>query len=504
MTNGDGLGRVLHSELPAIQRLSFLRRDCRRGAEEHKGGRPYVPGGGRRRAHRNPQWIRILKNGDLSPITLQLPQIFYAAWIYTILRIKFAGHLPPRSLIPRPSPPLRVSPPERRTPPLPGRRRETRGRGDEGGAVLDSAVGVPRRLGWVGVAKAIDLRKIGILSVRIDGELADRRPRPRASRADRRGDQDRRGGHGLNLSLSPESETNSDKIGTIEVALSFFTIALKSPSMDYLSSGFSKVDGSQNPDVFFSCLRTLCSLPYFQDCKKNSFQLLNTTKSSRILEVGCGLGGDASTMAEMIGGRGYVVAIDSSRKMIETASKASEKEGLVFYCLGDACRLPFRGSAFDGARADRVLQHIADPRKAFSEMVRVVRERGRLVVYEPDWGTFIINGGQREVSRAMAQLFGDTFPSGVIGRQLPGFFREERLENIQIRPETFTTDDLDLAVKVFDLINNAHRAEQMGYVSEIQADIWLEDLRKAHNHGRFFCSYTGFLVSGDKATRSSI
>lgn len=83
--------------------------------------------------------------------------------------------------------------------------------------------------GW-GVAKAIDRRKIGILSVRIDGELADRRPCSRASRVDRRGDQDRRGGYGLSLGLSPESETNSDKIDNnrsgIFVALSF----LQSPS----------------------------------------------------------------------------------------------------------------------------------------------------------------------------------------------------------------------------------------------------------------------------------
>lgn len=274
--------------------------------------------------------------------------------------------------------------------------------------------------------------------------------------------------------------------------------------MDYLSSGFSKVDGSQDPGVFFSCLQTLCSLPHFQDYKKKSFQLLNPTKCSRILEVGSGLGLDAMDMAEMIRDRGYVLAIDSSRKMIERAYKASGKEGSILYCLGDACKLPFCGSAFDGARADRVLQHIADPRRAFSEMVRVVRERGRLVVYEPDWGTFIINGGQREVSRAMAQFFGDAFPSGWIGRQIPGFFREEGLEKIQVRPETFTTDDLDLAIKVFDLINNAHRAQRRGYVSERQAENWLEDLREAHNHGRFFCSYTGFLVSGEKPAGPSI
>jgi hypothetical protein len=99
----------------------------------------------------------------------------------------------------------------------------------------------------------------------------------------------------------------------------------------------------------------------------------------------------------------------------------------------------------------------------------------------------------------MTQLFGDTFPSGWIGRQLPGYFREEGLERIQIKAETFSTDDLNLAISVFDLVNTAQRAERMGYVSESQVNIWLEDLRRANRQGRFFCSYTGFLVSGEKA-----
>ena len=98
----------------------------------------------------------------------------------------------------------------------------------------------------------------------------------------------------------------------------------------------------------------------------------------------------------------------------------------------------------------------------------------------------------------MAQLFGDTFLSGWIGRQLPGFFREEGLEKIKITAETFSTDDLPLAVRVFDLVNNAHRASNMGYVSKSQAEGWLENLAKAHRQGCFFCSYTGFLVSGEK------
>lgn len=275
--------------------------------------------------------------------------------------------------------------------------------------------------------------------------------------------------------------------------------------MDFLSSGFSKVDSSQDASVFVSCLQTLCSLPYFQSYKKKSIQLLNPGQGSRILEIGCGLGQDAiaiaMTMAGMIGKGGGVVAIDSSRKMIEAACKGNGlmKMDSIQYCLADACSLPFCDGAFQGARADRVLQHISNPRKAFSEMVRTVGNKGRIVVYEPDWGTFIISPGQKEISRIMTQLFGDTFPCGWVGRQLPGFFREESLNDIQIEAETFFTNDLNLAIQVFDLVNNAHRAQAMGYVSSSQATDWLDDLSEAYNQGRFFCSYTGFLVSGEKS-----
>jgi SAM-dependent methyltransferase len=273
--------------------------------------------------------------------------------------------------------------------------------------------------------------------------------------------------------------------------------------MDYLSSGFSKVDGSQDPGVFITCLQTLCSLPYFQSYKTRSFQLLAPGAGSRILEIGCGLGGDAMAISRMIADGmtdqgGFVTAVDASRKMIEAASKNHGENDAIRLCLADACRLPFCDGAFDGARADRVLQHISDAGKAFAEMARTVRDGGRIAVYEPDWGTFIVSPGRKEVCRTMTQLFGDTFPSGWIGRQLPGLFREAGLGKIQIEADAFFTDDLALAVRVFDLVNNAHRAARMGYVPESQAEGWLADLEDAHRHGYFFCSYTGFLVCGEK------
>jgi len=268
--------------------------------------------------------------------------------------------------------------------------------------------------------------------------------------------------------------------------------------MDYLSSGFSRVDSSHNPSVFLSCLQILSSLPYFQDYKKKSFQLLDLNADSKILEIGCGLGQDAITLSRLTGKKSMVVACDSSMMMIEAARKGTAERECIHLCLADACSLPFSDGVFDGARADRVFQHLSNSRAAFAEMVRTVRDGGKAVIYEPDWGTFIISPGDKEICRIMTQLFGDTFPSGWIGRKLPSFFREEGLEDIQIQPETFFTEDLNLAISIFDLVNNAHRAQNMGYVSPGQAEGWLEALREAHKKGYFFCSYTGFLVSGRK------
>lgn len=280
--------------------------------------------------------------------------------------------------------------------------------------------------------------------------------------------------------------------------------------MDYLSSGFSRVDSSQDPGVFFSCLQTLCSLPCFQGYKEKSFRLLNLRNGSRILEIGCGLGQDAMAMSRITGERGRVVAVDTSRRMLEAACrspretvettepvKPAKGEALRFF-LADACHLPFRGGSFDGARADRVLQHISKPGKALSEMVRTVKEGGRVVVYEPDWGTYIISPGEKEISRTMTQLFGDTFPSGWIGRQLPGLFRQVGLQEIQVETVTFFTDNLALADQIFDLANNARRAASMGYVSPDRAEGWMQGLERAHRQGSFFSSVTGFLVWGEK------
>jgi ubiquinone/menaquinone biosynthesis C-methylase UbiE len=141
---------------------------------------------------------------------------------------------------------------------------------------------------------------------------------------------------------------------------------------DDLASGSQSVDHASDFEVFSSCLTLIDSLPFFAECKRESYDLLAATPGSRILEVGCGLGDDAAALAGRVAPGGSVVAVDGSQAMVDAARKRHGDVAGLSFDLADAIRLPYDEGTFDGCRIDRVLQHIADPAAAIREMVRVL------------------------------------------------------------------------------------------------------------------------------------
>lgn len=95
--------------------------------------------------------------------------------------------------------------------------------------------------------------------------------------------------------------------------------------------------------------------------------------SRRILDAGCGTGRLAAALASA-GAR--VVGLDADEGMLAVARRRV-RGPLV---AGDVTRLPFRDGAFDLAVAVTVLEFVADPDRAFAELVRVLRPGGRVVV----------------------------------------------------------------------------------------------------------------------------
>ena len=265
---------------------------------------------------------------------------------------------------------------------------------------------------------------------------------------------------------------------------------------DDLASGFQDVDRAADFAVFSSCLTLVESIPFFAECKRESYNLLGAGPGRRILDVGCGLGDDAAALAKLVTPGGTVVGVDGSRAMIESAqAQYGGVEGLTFE-VADAAAMPFDEASFDACRVDRVLQHVANPTPVIREMVRMLRPGGLLVAYDNDWETLTVDAADRVVTRTVLNAWCDRFPSGWIGRRLVPLFLHAGLHDVVTSPKTLVLRELDVADRLYCFFETVGRLADAGVVGKEDAARWSDDLRAADGEGLFFSSYTGFLVRG--------
>jgi SAM-dependent methyltransferase len=110
-------------------------------------------------------------------------------------------------------------------------------------------------------------------------------------------------------------------------------------------------------------------------------ELLNLTRDSNVLEIGCGSGLYALYLAERIGCR--IVGLDLNANGIVSATHLAAAAGLDARAQFQQCdasqRLPFADAAFDAAFANDVLCHIPDRANLLRELFRVLRPGARLL-----------------------------------------------------------------------------------------------------------------------------
>ncbi len=225
--------------------------------------------------------------------------------------------------------------------------------------------------------------------------------------------------------------------------------------------------------------------------KEATFTMQGIAANSRVLDCGCGVGDDVRAIAARIGEGGMVVGIDANEALV-TAAIARGVPANARFAVGNAETLSFPDASFDAVRAERLLQHLADPQSAVREMRRVLAPGGTLLAIDQDWQSIIVAGGSRDTTRRVVDAFVDSLADGWAGRRHREHFVGAGFTQIESRP--FVTSLSFAHAYAFVLESAIAAAVRSGRLDRDEADAWVRGLLAADARGAFFYCVTVFLT----------
>lgn len=152
----------------------------------------------------------------------------------------------------------------------------------------------------------------------------------------------------------------------------------------------------------------------------------------RVLDCATGTGDLAIEFALAVGTNGKVVGSDFCEGMLEKAPEKAKKQNLeISFEVADATNLPYEDNQFDVVSIAYGIRNVSDPLKALSEMARVTKPGGRVMILE--------TGDQQNplMQKAFSFYFRNVVPR--IGGWITG--KKEAYEYLQKSSSRFPSKD---------------------------------------------------------------
>ena len=218
------------------------------------------------------------------------------------------------------------------------------------------------------------------------------------------------------------------------------------------------------------------------------------------VDLGCGTGTDALRLAESQAQPGLrILGIDENRKSIEAAQRSAKSDPrLEFRQHSLRAVLPLDDASVDVAFSHNLIECLADVPAFVSELARILRPGGYVVMAHWDWDSQLFDGDDKQRNRRLVHAFCDwkqdwmEHADGWTGRRLWSIFNSSKLFDGAVRARVLTNSSFSPGCYGYVRAQDMKSLIPLGLASDADVQSFLADQAALDATDRYFYSITGY------------
>jgi SAM-dependent methyltransferase len=188
----------------------------------------------------------------------------------------------------------------------------------------------------------------------------------------------------------------------------------------------------------------------------NPVALAGLKQGEIVLDLGSGAGIDVFLASNRVGDSGKVIGVDMTKDMIKKADALAKDRGYsnVEFRLGEIEALPIEDNSIDVVISNCVINLCPDKKRAFSEIFRVLKQGGRLMISD-----LVTNGELPQEVKDSFDAWAGCIAGALQRRNYLKLIRDVGFSEIKIAKEIPYTVDVfeELKGKILSISIEAHK-----------------------------------------------
>jgi ubiquinone/menaquinone biosynthesis C-methylase UbiE len=230
-----------------------------------------------------------------------------------------------------------------------------------------------------------------------------------------------------------------------------------------------------------------------------TLEALKPNTGEIVLDVGCGSGLLTQDIATIVGEQGRVVGIDNSQDMLLLAKQHCSELSQVHLKHCGVEKISEKNEQFDAVTCIQVLLYVVDVSAALSEMYRVLKPGGRIVIMETDWRGTVLNSFDESLTRKMLTSWDDAVSSPNLPARLAPLMNSQGFAAISVDAFPIVNTSYTPGSWSIEMLEQfAEHAQEQGTVSAADSGSWLNDIQSKGENGCYFFCVNRFIFTAVK------